>query len=152
MKIKVISFLAAASLALAACEASMPSKQSSGAVLGGVAGGIAGSQIGSGKGRDVAMVVGTLLGAALGGVVGNSMDKTDALTTQQALSTQQTGKTKVWTNPDTQAQYSVTPTRTYENNGQDCRDFTTTVITADGKEESVDGKACRQANGEWKAI
>ena len=129
----------------------MPSKQTSGAVLGGVAGGIAGSQIGKGKGRDIAMVAGALLGAALGGAVGGSMDRTDLMYTQQTLEDTQTGTPASWTNPDTKSQYTVTPTRTFNNfQGQNCREYTTVAII-DGKREEMQGTACRQDDGSWKA-
>jgi surface antigen len=146
--IKLMSLLAIVTFILGACEASMPSKQGTGAVLGGVAGGIAGSQIGSGMGRDAAMVVGTLLGAALGGAVGSSMDTTDRLNAAQALSTNQQLS---WNNEDTGAKYTITPQSTYTNTqGEECRDFMTTVVV-DGNEEEIDGTACKQADGTWKS-
>ncbi len=152
---KFITFFAIVSLVLlVGCGGggiSMPSKQTSGAVLGGVAGGVAGSQIGKGKGRDIAMVAGALLGAALGGVVGSSMDKTDLIYTQQSLETSQTNSPVSWTNPDSQAKYTVTPTSNFQNlKGQNCRDYTTVAII-DGKREELQGSACRQADGSWKA-
>jgi surface antigen len=147
-QIKMPSLIVTLSLLLIACEANMPSKQTTGAVLGGVAGGVAGSQVGEGRTRDVAMVVGTLLGAAVGGAIGNSMDTTDAVRTEQALST---NRKLSWTNPNTQAEYTVTPTRDYTDaTGLECREFTT-VAVINGKEEKLDGKACKQPDGTWKA-
>lgn len=152
MKINLIYFILIMSLFLVACGSEMmPSKQTTGAVIGGLGGGIAGSQIGSGRGRDVAMVVGTLLGAAIGGAIGSSMDQTDVLRTQQALNYNRTGQPVSWQNPDTQAQYTVTPTRTFRDNvGQDCRNYTTVAII-DGRREELHGTACRQPDGTWKA-
>ncbi|BAP55052.1 17 kDa surface antigen precursor [Thioploca ingrica] len=152
MKIKLIHSILIINLFLVACGSEMmPSKQTTGAVIGGLGGGIAGSQIGKGRGRDVAMVVGTLLGAALGGSIGSSMDQTDVLRTQQALSYNRTGQQVSWQNPDTQAQYTVTPTNTFRNNsGQDCRSYTT-VAVIEGKREELHGTACRQPDGTWKA-
>jgi surface antigen len=148
MKIKFIHAILIINLFLVACGGGMPSKQTTGALIGGLGGGIAGSQIGSGRGRDVAMVVGTLLGAAVGGAIGSSMDQTDVLRTQNALNT---GQTVTWQNPDTQAQYTVTPTRTFKNNfSQNCRDYTTVAII-NGKREELHGTACLQADGTWKA-
>ena len=152
MKTKIISFLMVTSFALVACQGSMPSKQTSGAVLGGVAGGVAGTQIGKGRGRDVAIVTGTLLGAALGGVIGSSMDTTDQLAAERALEDSPTGQSVSWTNPDTSAKYTMTPTRTFSNsNGQDCREFTTVAII-EGKKEEISGKACREPDGTWKTV
>ena len=152
MKIKFIHAILIINLFLVACGGGMPSKQTTGAVIGGLGGGIAGSQIGSGRGRDVAMVVGTLLGAAIGGAIGSSMDQTDVLRTQNALTYNRIGQAEVWQNPDTQAQYTVTPTRTFKNNSsQDyCRDYTT-VAVINGKREELHGTACRQSDGTWKA-
>jgi len=152
MKIKILCFFAALSFVLMGCQqASMPSKQGIGAVLGGGAGAIAGSQVGKGKGRDVAMVVGTLLGAALGGAIGNTMDQMDVVQTQRSLEGTQTGQSVSWTNPDSEAQYTVTPTRTFQNiQGQNCRDYTT-IAMIDGKREELRGTACRQPDGSWKA-
>jgi len=145
---KLMSLVAITTLFLGACNASMPSKQNTGAVLGGVAGGIAGSQVGSGVGRDAAMVVGTLLGAALGGAVGSSMDTTDRLNAAQALST---GKQLSWNNPDTGAEYTVTPQSTYTNTqGEECRDFVTTV-TVNGEDKEVESSACQKADGTWQS-
>ncbi|EDN67888.1 17 kDa surface antigen precursor [Beggiatoa sp. PS] len=154
MKIKVIGFFAALSLVLMGCQqGSMPSKQTSGAVLGGVTGGIVGSQLGKGKGNQIAIVAGTLLGAALGGMVGNSMDQTDALSMQRALNTNNpTGQPVSWNNPNTNAQYQVTPTSTFQNTqNQTCREYTT-VGVIDGKREEIHGTACQQADGTWSIV
>lgn len=153
MKIKIVGLFIAFAFSLAACQqATMPSKQTSGAVLGGIAGGIAGSQIGKGQGRDVAMVAGVLLGAALGSAVGSSMDTSDAMNTQRALENTETGRSVAWTNPDSRTQYTVTPTNTFENKyGQNCRNYTTVAII-NGKRENLHGTACRQSDGSWKAV
>lgn len=151
MNTKIISFCAVVSFFLVACEASMPSNKSTGAVLGGVAGGVAGSQIGKGKGRDVAMVLGTLLGAGIGGAIGQSMDTTDAVETGRALESTTTGNTVAWSNPDTGNEYEVTPTNTFKTStGQNCREYTT-IAKINGQQEKMNGTACRQADGSWKA-
>ena len=67
-----------------------------------------------------------------------------------SLETVRTGVSSEWVNPDTEYEYSVTPTRTYESDaGTPCREFT---MDADigGKTEQVYGTACRQADGSWK--
>jgi surface antigen len=149
MKIKTVVFFAALSLSLMGCQGSMPSKQTSGAVLGGVAGGAAGTLFGKGKGKQVAIVAGTLLGAGLGGIIGASMDRTDTLSMQSALSTNNpTGQPVSWNNPNTNAQYQLTPTSTFENTqGQTCREYTTVGII-NGQREEIQGTAC-QKDGQW---
>lgn len=149
MNHKIISFFIVTSLSLTACE-TLPTKQTTGAVLGGVAGGVLGSQVGKGKGRDVAMVVGTILGAALGSTVGASMDQTDAWQMQSALENKPTGQTVAWTNPDSQNQYQMTPTRTYDTNTGPCREYRT-VAVIEGQREEIYGTACRQPDGSWKS-
>ncbi len=137
-------------LALSAC-AEQPSKQDVGTVAGGVLGGVLGSQVGQGTGRDVAIIAGTLAGAYLGSAIGKSMDETDRLKTAQAMERDPTGKASTWRNPDTGNTYTVTPTRTYETQSGPCRDFTTKAIIGE-KQETVYGKACRQADGSWKMM
>ncbi len=124
-------------------------KETGGAVLGGAAGGALGSQVGDGKGRTAAIIGGTLLGALLGGAVGRSMDTTDRLQAQRALENSPSGEPVKWYNPDNNAQYEVTPTRTYYRGEQPCREFTT-VAVIDGKRETVYGTACRQSDGTWQ--
>jgi len=136
-------------LALSGCE-SPPSQRQSGTVIGGVLGGALGSQIGHGSGRAAATVIGTLIGATIGGNVGRSMDQTDRLKTAQALETVRTGRSSSWRNPDTGAEYTVTPTRTRQAAEGPCREYTVDATVA-GRPERVYGQACRQKDGSWRA-
>ena len=138
----------AAACALAACE-NPPTKQQTGTVAGAVVGGVVGSTIGGGTGRTVAIVAGTVAGAVIGGRIGSKMDEADKLKAAQALESTKTGERTAWKNPDTGAQYTMTPTRTYEEKGEPCRDFTVDA-TIDGKPEKLQGTACRQPDGSWK--
>ena len=138
----------AAALALAACE-NPPTKQQTGSVAGAVVGGVVGSTIGGGTGRTVAIIAGTVAGAVIGGNIGSKMDEADKLKAAQALESTPTGRNTTWKNPDSGAQYTVTPTRTYDASGTPCRDFTVDA-TIDGKPEKLTGAACRQADGSWK--
>ena len=139
---------AAFAASLAACE-SPPTKEQTGAVAGAVIGGVVGSTIGGGSGRTVAIVAGTIAGAVLGGRIGQKMDEADRIKAGQALESVPTGQRSTWRNPDTGAQYTVTPTKTYETAGAPCRDFTVDA-TVDGRPEKVSGTACRQPDGNWK--
>ncbi len=147
---KPLILLTTATLILVSACATPTSKQTGGAVIGGLAGGVLGSQVGKGKGRDAAMVVGTLLGAALGGAIGRTMDETDVWQTQRTLENTQTGQRVSWTNPDTQVNYEVTPTKTYDTPTGPCREYETVAII-DGKREVLYGEACRQPDGTWKS-
>jgi surface antigen len=148
MKIRhTAAYCVCAAVALTACE-TPPTKQQVGAVGGAVVGGVVGSTIGGGTGRTVAIVALAVGGAMLGSHIGKRLDEADRLKAAQALETAPTGQQVSWKNPDTGAQYALTPTKTYEG-AQACRDFTVNA-TIDGKSENVNGKACRQADGTWK--
>jgi surface antigen len=140
--------LLVAALALAACE-NPPSRETTGTVAGAVVGGVVGSTIGGGTGRTVAIVAGTLAGGVLGKHIGKRMDEADRLKAAQALETAPTGQATAWRNPDSGAQYNMTPTRTYQAHGENCRDYTIDA-TVEGKPEKVQGSACRKADGTWK--
>lgn len=133
-------------LTLAGCQNF--NKSTVGGTVGGVAGGVLGSNIGDGKGRTAAIIAGSLLGAALGSHIGAEMDELDRRRANDALETYPTGRTSSWNNPDTGAQYSVTPTRTYQQNSQPCREYEMDVYI-DGQRDVVKGTACRNARGEW---
>jgi surface antigen len=148
-KVKVAAALAATVAALAACE-NPPTKQQVGAVSGAVVGGVVGSTIGGGTGRTVAILAGTVAGAVIGGKIGSKMDEADKLKAAQALESTPTGKQATWKNPDTGAEYTLTPTKTTEASAGPCRDFTVDA-KIEGSPEKIEGTACRQADGSWKA-
>jgi len=141
---------AALGLGLSGCE-SPRNQQQSGTVIGGVLGGALGSQIGHGSGRAAATVIGTLIGATIGGNVGRSMDQTDRLKTAQALETVHTGRSSNWRNPDTGAEYTVTPTYTRQTAEGPCREYTVDA-TVSGRPERIYGQACRQRDGSWRVV
>lgn len=145
---KAIVAVAALSMALCACE-SPPTKQQTGTVAGAVVGGVVGSTIGGGTGRTVAIVAGTIAGGLLGSHIGKKMDEADRIKAGMALESTRTGDTSTWRNPDTGAQYAMTPTKTYKSVNGPCREFTVNA-TVDGKPERVEGTACRQEDGNWK--
>jgi len=122
-----------------------------GTVLGGVAGGVLGAQIGSGTGKTVATIAGVLVGAGVGRYIGKKMDESDRVKTAQALETSRDNQSTKWKNPNTGGNYSVKPTKTYQqDDGEYCRDFTQKV-TIDGKSETATGTACRR-NGRWEIV
>ncbi len=94
---------------------------------------------------------GVLLGAILGIQAMGSMTPADEGCAMQTLERAPEDQTVRWQNPDTNAHYTVTPTRTTEENGRYCREYTTTV-TIGGKLEEAYGRACRQPDGSWQNI
>jgi len=145
-KISVV-FCVAALLLLTACN---PTKQDVGTLVGAGSGAFIGSQIGGGTGQLAAVAIGALLGGYIGGSIGQDMDELDQYKTQQVLEGSRTGSTVAWNNPDTDIDYSVTPTRTYESASGPCRDYTTEAVI-EGRAEIVHGTACRGSDGSWHA-
>ncbi len=148
MRTKIsIVFCVAALLLLTACN---PTKQDVGTLVGAGSGAFIGSQIGGGTGQLAAVAIGALLGGYIGGSIGQDMDELDHYKTQQVLESSPTGSAVAWNNPDTNIDYSVTPTRTYENATGPCRDYTTEAVI-EGRAEIVHGTACRGSDGSWRA-
>lgn len=126
-------------------------KQQIGTGTGAALGGLLGSTIGGGKGKLIATAAGTLAGAMVGGSIGASMDELDLMRTNRTLESTRTGSTSSWQNPDSGAQYAVTPTQTYETASGPCREYRTNA-TIDGRRETVYGTACRQNDGRWQTV
>jgi len=145
-KISIVVSLATL-LLLTGCN---PTKQDIGTIVGAGSGAFIGSQIGGGTGQLAAVAIGTLLGGYLGSSIGKNMDELDQYKTQQALESSPTGSTVAWNNPDSDIDYSVTPTKTYESAAGPCRDYTTEAVI-EGKAEIVHGTACRENDGSWDA-
>lgn len=137
-------------------EAGKTNKTQVGTIGGAVAGALIGSTIGGGSGKAVAIMAGAALGGFAGHAIGSSMDKADILAMQNAqasaLEHNRTGSGTSWSNPDTGASGTVTPTRTYvSERGQNCREYTQTVKIG-GKSEQAFGKACRRSDGSWEIV
>lgn len=142
--------LAAAALMTSGCE-SPSTREQGGMVIGGILGGILGAQVGQGSGRTAATLLGAMAGTVIGGSVGRSMAETDRLKTAHTLETVRTGVSSRWINPDTGNSYVVVPTRTFEQSGAPCRDYTINA-TIGGSKEQVVGTACRQPDGRWNVV
>lgn len=149
MNTRIIIFASAIALALGSTACT---NEQTGQVVGGILGGVAGNQVGSGSGRTVATVAGAIAGTFIGGAVGRSMDDTDRLKAHRSLEYNRTNETTYWSNPDSGNEYSMTPTRTWQNDtGQYCREYTSDVVVG-GRRETAYGTACRQPDGSWKVV
>lgn len=145
-KILTMILIAILAVPLAACQ----TKQQGGTIVGGALGGALGSNVGSGSGRTVAIIAGTILGAFVGSEMGRYMDENDERKAQSALEYNRDHQASRWHNPNTGAEVSTTPTRTFRaDSGENCREYQTTV-TVSGKKENAYGTACRQPDGSWK--
>jgi surface antigen len=122
-----------------------------GAAVGGAAGGLIASEVSHGKNRPAAITGGALLGILLGGSIGNAIDQVDERCVGQVLEHGGSDQSVTWRNPDRGTAYRVTPTRTWEEEGRYCREYTTTV-RIDGKPQQAWGRACRQPDGSWERV
>jgi surface antigen len=137
--------------AMTGCETTTHAQQ--GEVIGGVLGGVLGSQVGEGSGQTAAIIIGTMAGAMIGRQVGQTMDDVDRMKTAQALNNNRTGQPTTWTNPDTGYEYTVTPTRTFEEPpGAPCREFQLDATVGGEPGQEVYGTACLQPDGSWKIV
>ena len=68
---------------------------------------------------------------------------------QASLENSRSGRASEWRNPDSGNSGTITPTRTFEEDGQYCREYRQTVTVGD-ETETLYGTACRQPDGSWK--
>ncbi|OSQ43962.1 RT0821/Lpp0805 family surface protein [Thalassospira sp. MCCC 1A01428] len=123
-----------------------------GSILGGVAGAAAGSTVGKGDGRLLATIGGGIFGMLAGNAIGSGMDATDQACGGYALDRLPDGQTAVWTNPDSNQQYGITPVKTFQNeNSQYCREYSATVKINDARQQTY-GTACLQSDGSWRIL
>lgn len=125
-----------------------------GAATGAVVGGLAGSLFGQGAGKAVAVGVGAIAGALVGGYIGHNMDSTDHAKCAHVLNNNPPNHPSHWKNDKTGMAYEMTPTSkmmSYQGN-PNCREYTTTSTSNDGKTQTTNNIACRQANGNWQVM
>jgi surface antigen len=150
---RIISAILALSL-LGACENAKVG-QTTGAILGGIGGGLLGSQFGGGIGRVLMTSLGAALGAYAGSELGKTLDKADKeeiLKAEEKASTAPVGETVAWSNPQSGKSGTVTPvSETRDAQGRTCREYQSTILV-DGREEVVQGTACKQPDGSWSVM
>lgn len=142
-------------LALTACEGA--DRERIGTIGGAAAGAVAGKAIGgSGTSGTIGMILGAIGGGYLGGEIGQALDDRDqkelSNVTQRALNEGTSGQSFAWSNPATGNRGTVSPTSNpYSTaDGQQCRDFTTSVTLREGRSATSTGTACKQADGSWR--
>lgn len=138
----------------ACCCNSQDQNTAVGAVAGGVLGGLAGSAIGGGTGKAVAVGAGAIAGALIGGAVGHNMDGSDNNHAYRIMDYNPTNKGQTWQNKKTNASYTVKPTSgmVMIKGNPNCRKFTSSGVINGEASPAMDGVACRQADGSWKAV
>ena len=152
MKINAITLVTIAGLTLAGCSADSGPRETSGTLIGGVAGGLLGNTVGHGNGKAAATIIGAALGAVVGGEIGRGLDERDR---EYAFSAADRGlrgnRAESWKNAKTGHRGEFRPRRSFDRDGQMCRDFTSTVWV-NGEPEPVDGTACEMADGSWRVV
>lgn len=124
--------------------------QAIGTVLGGVVGGAVGASVAKGD-RTVAVILGSILGAVIGNQIGKQVDNNDRGCIGHALELAHDRQTVRWINPNTGLNYRVTPLSGFTQNGRKCRDYNL-YISGNGREESMQERACLVSNGNWKTM
>ncbi len=100
--------------------------------------------------------VGSVAGSYFGAGVDDSLDLDDRRymqrAAQNALEFNRNWEASMWRNPETDAEGTVTPTRTYQSAAAKwCREFEA-AITVDDEQELATGHACRERDGTWRII
>lgn len=94
---------------------------------------------------------------AVGRMLTRSDDVYAERSAQLALEYDKDGTPRPWINPESGTTGTVTPTRTYQEGGTYCREYSQTIQIRErgskdikGQAEAKDGTACRQPDGKWK--
>lgn len=93
-------------------------------------------------------LVGTLAGTAVGSVAARALVESDRRRAARTLDSVPDGQPSTWRNAETGVGFVVTPTRSFEQRGVRCRDYTVEA-TVGGRADKASGRACRQADGNW---
>lgn len=121
------------------CEST--EKRDLGTLIGGAVGAWIGHEVDDGGAGGI--VLGALAGAFVGRMIGEYMDQSDRERLQQTIEDTPSGQTVNWTNENTGNDFMVTPTSEhYAEGDKQCRTFDQVVIV-DGREEVMQGVACR---------
>ncbi|MGB1361075.1 MAG: hypothetical protein ACPG8V_03060 [Alphaproteobacteria bacterium] len=141
-------------IALAGCSA-----RQVGQIAGGSLGGYAGSKLGKDVAGEIGQVVGTGVGAYLGSEFGGrvfdqlSESSQNQMTSNmnEVLETGVDGDVGKWENhaDNSSGEFEVENTQYVEELKTTCRNFTNKV-SHNGKQETVKGRACRNADGTWR--
>ncbi|MBW2667776.1 MAG: hypothetical protein JRE13_15930, partial [Deltaproteobacteria bacterium] len=68
---------------------------------------------------------------------------------QQSFENSRSGSSTSWQNPDSGNSGTITPTRTYQNGDQYCREYQQTIVVG-GEPQDAHGTDCRQPDGTWQ--
>lgn len=148
---KLIAIMMSVSLVASCSTNTQNQNTAAGAVTGGVVGGLATGLAGASTGGIVA---GVLVGGLIGGVIGHNMDSVDTTHMDQAMANNSTNTSTHWRNSRTHTTYNIKPTskRMSYKGYSDCRYYTATAMTSNGKKHVYHGVACLQSDGSWQTV
>lgn len=120
---------------------------------GTLVGGGAGAAIGGGlTGSGWGALAGAVLGGLAGGAIGTELDRLDRERMGYALAQVPPGQPYAWTNPNTGAQWQMTPRDMYTAPyGQQCREYSV-LARIGGEIQETYGTACLQPDGTWQVV
>lgn len=109
----------------------------------------AGTAIAGGKtATAIDAVLDSLVGGRIGEQLGQRSRQQIFNAAQRAIST---GRPQQWNDPGAGAHGSIVTSDPYRVNGQMCRNFSH-VIDVNGKHKTINGEACRMADGRWHIV
>lgn len=123
-----------------------------GTMVGAAAGAVIGSKVVDKDDQVIGAIAGTVVGLIIGKTIGRVIDKRDRYCAGQALEFAENGQSVAWRNPNTNIDYQVTPTNTYQSNRLDCRLFTTKAKLGNGRTSTYESDACLQEDGVWRTL
>lgn len=127
------------------------SNQEVGALTGGVLGGVLGSHIGGGSGRAAAIIGGSIIGSMMGSNVGADLDEVNRMRVAHALDTTRLNHSRSWVDHHSGGRYTVRPVKSYHHSGKLCRQYQTSILIR-GELKTANGRACRDAHGNWTVV
>ena len=133
------------------CQGEQRNKQVTNAAIGAAAGGLLGNQVAGRGSRTGGTVAGVVLGMIAGYALTHDVDCGDrryAEPTFRRGLDGPIGRPYSWRNADDQDHGTFTPTREYNQNNYNCRDWQATTVH-DGQRRRRTGSACQYEDGSW---
>lgn len=123
-----------------------------GTIVGAATGAVIGSKVVDKDDQVIGVIAGTVAGLIIGKTIGRAIDEHDRHCAGQALEFAGSGQTVTWHNPNTNIDYKITPVKTYQSDGLDCRFFTTQAKLANGQSSAHESDACLHNDGVWRTV
>lgn len=123
-----------------------------GTVVGAATGAVIGAKVTDKNDRVVGVLAGTVVGILVGKTIGKAIDEQDRHCASQALEFVGDGQNVLWRNPNTYTTYQITPVKTYQQNGLDCRQFVTKAASSNGHVSKFENDACLHEDGAWRTL